>query len=231
MSFMEARKELVREAKDIGRHPPNVYMLERERAASSLAESVAATEQKLEALRRPCKTFPALTTWLEEHQNIADRKKVWVLGGPSRMHNTQFAMSCHPWGSVLEVNCAGCMDPRLDAIDVAVHSLILFDEASVALVLKQRRLFQAPNDPAHSWTSPTNQAAYDVFLHHSMVVLCSSSWTQQLLSTPASEAAWRTGKPVLVSVREPMFAASSSKCAMRASEFSTTPTVDDSSDL
>ena len=132
---------------------------------------------------------------------------------------------------MLEVNCAGGRDARLAAIDLAVHRPILFDEASVALVLKQPRLFQAPNVPGNSWTSPTNEAAYDVFLHHTMLVLCSSSWTQQLLSTPASEAAWMTANPVLVSVTEPMFAASSSLCARRGSEFSTTPIIDDSSDL
>ena len=123
---------------------PNVDMLDRERAASLLADSVASTEQKLEALRRPCKTFPAVTAWLEEHQNIADRKKFLVLGGPSRMGKTQFAMSSQPWRSVLDVNCAGCMEPRVAAIDVAVHSLILFDEASVALVLKQRGASKHP---------------------------------------------------------------------------------------
>ena len=102
------------------------------------------------------------------------------------------------------------MDPPLRAFDLALHSLILFDEASVGMVLKNRRLFQAPNVPVTIGTSPTNQAAYDVFLHHTMLVLCSNSWTQQLLTTPAGEAAWITANQVLVSVTEPMFAASSS---------------------
>ena len=42
------------------------------------------------------------------------------------------------------------------------HSLILVDEASVQMVLKNRKLFQAPNALVTLGTSPTNRDAYSV---------------------------------------------------------------------
>jgi hypothetical protein len=81
----------------------------------------------------------------------------------------------------------------------------LFDEASVQMVLKNRKLFQAPNALVTLGTSPTNRDAYSVCLNDTLLVICSNSWKLQVSLTPSVDAEWIRKNQVYVDVSEPLW--------------------------
>ena len=61
-----------------------------------------------------------------------------MLDGASGLGKTVFAMNLLGPLKSLEVNCANTPEPDLREYDSEIHQLILFDEASVRLVLSQK---------------------------------------------------------------------------------------------
>ena len=134
-----------------------------------------------------------------------DRRNFLVLDGPTQRGKSAFAFSLVEPGAALEVNCAGVEDPPLRAFSRAKHRLILFDEASTHCVLKNKRLFQAPNTPVIVGSSPTNALAYSVYLGDTLLVVCSNDWEQELATLPAGQRDWLVGNMVFVSVKEKLY--------------------------
>ena len=97
------------------------------------------------------------------------------------------------------------MDPPLRSFDTRAHSLVLFDEASVAMVLKHRKLFQSPNSLITLGTSPTNREAYEVYLNNTYLVICSNAWRKQLDDTRVVDAAWIRANQIYIPVTEPLY--------------------------
>ena len=205
MAMKPAREELIKSAKNLARHLQNWDKLQCELTARSLQKQIAAKEVAFSQQRRPFRQLPEVTRWLQEHREPSERKRFLVLDGPSRLGKTQFAVGLVGAGRALEVNCASCTDPPLRKFDAQSHSLILFDEASVEMVLRNRRLFQAPNSGVTIGTSPTNMMAYDVYLNDTLLIVASNSWMVQLKSTPLPEANWILSNQVLVTVDAPLW--------------------------
>ena len=108
-------------------------------------------------------------------------------------------------GAALEVNCAGVEYPPLRAFSRAKHRLILFDEASTDMVLRNRRLFQAPNTPVVVGSSPTNALAHELFLGDALLVVVSNNWEPELAALPESQRAWLEANMVFVPVKEKLY--------------------------
>ena len=81
---------------------------------------------------------------------------------------------------VLEVNCASCPEPDLRELRPLYHKGILFDEASCVMVLKQKKLFQAPPTPVLLGCSTTNCHSYDVFVSGIALMIASNTWLSEL---------------------------------------------------
>ena len=154
------------------------------------------------ATRKPFRKIPAVEAWLKELSAPQDRRKFLVLDGPTRRGKTAFAFSLVEPGAALEVNCAGVEDPPLRAFSRIKHRLILFDEASTFMVLKNKRLFQAPNTPVIVGSSPTNALAYSVYLGDTLLVVSSNEWERELSAMPVTQRDWLVGNMVFVSVQE-----------------------------
>ena len=180
-------------------------VLIKERAAEAIEDLIAHRNTAIAATRRPFRKIPKVDAWLRELSAPRDRRKFLVLDGPTRMGKTAFAFSLVEAGAALEVNCAGVEDPPLRAFSRGKHRLILFDEASTHMVLKNKRLFQAPNTPVIVGSSPTNALTYSVFLGDTLLVVASNDWEQELAGLPAPLRDWLAGNMVFVSVQEKLY--------------------------
>ena len=107
--------------------------------------------------------------------------------------------------AILELNCAPCVDPPLADFNAAKHRLVLMDEGTVEMVLRNRKLFQCPNARVQLGTSATNCFSYSVYLNDCMLVVCSNSWAFRLSRTMCEGAGWVEANQIYVHVSEPLW--------------------------
>jgi len=200
-----ARRELVAQGKNLSRHLPNLDILEKERQKNSVSEVIASRDDQIAETRNDFREIEIVSSWVRELSAPRDRRKFLVLDGPSRMGKTAFACSLVARGGTLEVNCAGVSDPPLRAFSRGKHRLILFDEASTDMVLRNRRLFQSPNTGVTVGSSPTNALAYEVYLNDTLLVVASNNWQQELAALPPSQHSWLEANMIFVSVKQKLF--------------------------
>ena len=199
------RRELIASGKNLVRHLQNLDILEKERQKEVVAAEMRSRDEKIAETRSAFKELKEVSAWVQDKATARDRRKFLVLDGASRLGKTAFACSLVPRGATLEVNCAGVTDPPLRAFSREKHQLILFDEASTELVLKNRRLFQAPNTPVTVGSSPTNALAYDLYLNDTLLVVASNNWEQELAALRVRERSWLEANMVFVAVKEKLF--------------------------
>ena len=200
-----ARKEFISAGKNLGRHLPNLDLLEKERQKCILSEEISNRDKLIGHTRKAFVEIEAVSEWVRDLQTPRDRRKFLVLDGPSKMGKTAFSCSLVGSGEALEVNCAGVADPPLRAFSRSQHRLILFDEAATHMVLKNRRLFQAPNTAVTVGSSPTNALAYEVYLNDTLLVVASNNWEKELAALPPGERAWLDANMVYVNVKEKLY--------------------------
>ena len=200
-----ARKELIASGKNLSRHLPNLDLLEKERQQTSISAMIECRAKLIGETRNEFVQIEAVSNWVKDALIARDRRKFLVLDGPSRMGKTAFACSLVGRGETLEVNCAGVSDPPLRAFSRSHHRLILFDEAGTDMVLRNRRLFQAPNTAVTVGSSPTNALAYELYLNDTLLVVASNSWERELAALPPGERAWLDANMVYVLVKQKLF--------------------------
>ena len=183
-----AREEMVSAGKSVCRHLQNLDVLEKEREKLAVQRLISQRATEIAKTRKAFKAIPSVDKWVRDLAVPVDRRKFLMLQGPSQMGKTAYAFSLVEQGAALEVNCAGVEYPPLRAFSRAKHRLILFDEASTGMVLKNRRLFQGPNTPVCVGSSPTNKDAYEVYLGDTLLVVASNNWDEELAAPPHRSA-------------------------------------------
>ena len=153
-------------------------------AVNQHAEITAAKKRIIhEALRGQLCAFravPEKDPFLAQFAVIKSRYKFLVACGPSGTGKTVWAKWLLGNPDVcLEVNCASCPEPDLRAL-TPKHRLILYDEASCEMVLKQKKLLQGPPDDVLLGCSTTNCHSYNVFVSGVGMVICSNTWFAEL---------------------------------------------------
>ena len=73
------------------------------------------------------------------------------------------------------------------------------------MVLRNRRLFQAPNTGVTVGSSPTNALAYELYLNDTLLVVASNNWQQELAALPPSQHSWLEANMIFVSVKQKLF--------------------------
>jgi hypothetical protein len=205
MRLVDARLELVRSARNLGRHLRNHDVLKEE--LKELHTMIQAKEKEIRHRRQPWRRIEEVVEWMHSFTEPADRRKFLMLCGPSRLGKTQYASSLVPEGSSLQLNCAGVIHPSLRDFDWKVHKLILFDEGSPMMVARNRRLFQCPNAIVTLGQSPTNSMNYSVYLNDTALVISSNSWVEDLNRLDHGDAEWMRANQILVEVSAPMWTA------------------------
>ena len=136
-----------------------------------------------EALKGQIRKFkpqPKLNVFQNQFMMIRSRYKFFVANGGSCTGKTVWAK--HITGNpdeVYYVNCASCPEPDLRLLK-AGHKVILLDEASPSMVLKQKLLIQGPPDFVSLGCSTTNCHAYQVFVSGIQFVICSNKWISEV---------------------------------------------------
>ena len=205
ITLAESRKELVRSAKCLTRHLPNLNKLEEESITLDLQKRIREKEAILEAQRCPFKQLKPVIRLMEDLEVPRDRRKFLVLDGPSRMGKTAYCMSLYGKHATLEVNCMGESSPQLQSFRHHQHRCVLFDEAAPDLVLLNRKLFQSPNAMVQIAQSKTGCHSYSVYLNDALLVISSNHWSEALSRLPHSEAAWLEANQVLIRVTRPLW--------------------------
>ena len=133
------------------------------------------------------------------------RYKFLVLEVPSSMGKTQFSSSLSPSKCCLELDCAGSTSPDLRLFDALRHDTVLFDEASAALVLANKKLFQASASYVSLASSGTNCHAYQVWMWAKRLIVSSNRWSLELAQVPSADRDWLVANSVHVKVNEPLW--------------------------
>jgi hypothetical protein len=137
----------------------------------------------VEALKDQIRAFkpqPLLQVFQKQFNVIRSRYKFFVANGGSMTGKTVWAK--HITGNadeVFYVNCASCPEPDLRLLK-AHHKVVLLDEASPQMILKQKLLIQGPPDFVSLGCSTTNCHAYQVFVSGIQFVICSNKWISEV---------------------------------------------------
>ena len=107
--------------------------------------------------------------------------------------------------ATLELNCAVSEHVNLRDFDPLSHRCILWGEASVGLVLGQRKLFQAPAAWVDLGSSATANYVYRVWVNDAVMVVCSNKWAVQLALCKKHDADWILANQEYVHVSEPLW--------------------------
>ena len=205
MSLDAAEAEFIKVVKNLPRHLSHLQELRKVHEEKRLQEVIERKELKFRKHRCAFKKIPKVVAFQAAFRTDQSRRKFLVLDGPSRMGKTEFVRSMVEPVAILELNCASCVDPPLADFNAGKHKLVLMDEGTVEMVLRNRKLFQCPNARVQLGTSATNCFSYSVYLNDCMLVVCSNSWAVQLSRTPLEGAKWIEANQIYVHVSEPLW--------------------------
>ena len=220
MDLADARREIVACGSGVVRRLADVDKLIAIQKRARLEERVAQAQLEIQKQNAAFHTYEQICSWLAQAQRpFQRRKRFLVLDGPSQLGKTEFVRGLFPLGSVLELNCASCgTSPNLRDFDEDVHKCILFDEGTVAMVLKNRKLFQCPAVLVDLGHSPTGRDVYTVYLNDAVIVVGSNNWSQEVGELKkGGDAAWLSANAEHVAVTSPMY--------MKSAPSSTGPTM------
>ena len=186
----------------------NLDVLRKETRAELQKGILMEADLALKQQMRSFKTYPIVQEFLAQYTEHKGRYKFLVIEGESCTGKSYFVR----WimgdpNLVLETNCASTPEPDLREYCPLKHKAVLFDEASPSMVLRQKKLFQAPPCMVELGSSTTNCHCYKVLLYRQRLVICSNKWTQTLEGMDdGADRSWLTLNSFVLNVgSEPMF--------------------------
>ena len=202
-----AREVIIRCAKNDSRLLTNLEGYLRARRLSVDRHQLHSARVSVRGDLAPFRQLPEVEEWLALYHMSRDRYPFLVLEGPSWVDKTQFAELLVSPDKTLSVDCSSAMEPDLLQYASDEVDCIIFDEARADMVIRSKRLFQAPMGLVNLGFSATNCNAYQVMVHRKRMIVCSNSWSADVLALTAADAAWIAANSVLVPVWEPLWVA------------------------
>ena len=212
MTIADARQQIVRSAKNLQRLLPNLDAYERCVNQKSLQEHISTIQSQLASQSKPFLRIESIERWKEDHMAVRPRYKFLVLVGPSGLGKTQYAKSLVGKGRALELNMAAAPEPDLKEFNPNVHDLILFDECPAKVILRQKKLFQAPAVKVALAASVTGCYSYSVWVHQKLLVVCSNVWHHELRSLPQEDREWLVCNSLVYTVEVPLWMEDAAPC-------------------
>ena len=103
----------------------------------------------------------------------------------------------------LEINCSGeVLCPDLREFDSEVNGGILFEEASLQLIIKQKKIFQAGNKPVKLGQTTSAQFAYEVSIHKTKIIVANNTYEQEIKMLSACDRKWILENSVAVHIKK-----------------------------
>ena len=145
--------------------------------------------------------------FVREFSTIKSRYPIFVCEGYTRTAKSSWAANLEgDPDKVFFVNAACCEEPDLRAFDYLKHPMILFDEASPKMVLRQKLLFQGPPVWVRLGMSATACHAYDVFVSGTKMVICSNKWQDEKSQLCQEDQDWLNENTYYFNTgKEPLF--------------------------
>ena len=113
-----------------------------------------------------------------------------VLEGPSHSAKRISSLKIAGRQATLALSCAGQTHPDLRNHNPFQHKAVLFDEAPVAMILANKRHFQAPSTAFDCRTSALNVGSYRVWLHQQLLIVTPNTWSQELEGITPADCGW-----------------------------------------
>ena len=174
-------QEYIKIVTNVGGNLDNMKRLEREIEGNLLEAKLEYIKLSLATEIRPFKKYEVVDQFNKQFDKILARYKFLVIEGESRTGKTYFTKwMCGNPEKVYEVNCASCPEPEMRDFKSMWHQIVLFDEAAPEMVIKQKKLFQAPPCFVELGCSTTNCHSYKVLVSGTKLVICSNGWTEQV---------------------------------------------------
>lgn len=206
MTYENAKAELLRVVKGLPRQLQTLDLWYKEMKMAELQEEQRKVEVLLRAQMRPFWTVPIVEDWKHSYTSLAMRYKFLVLDGPSRTGKSAFARSLASSPSAcLELDCSGASEPDARGFQRGVHDAIIYDEASVDMILACKKLMQAGIGTVTMGGSRTNIYSYSIWVHAIKMIVCSNTWQAQLRKAEPEDAAWVEANSVYLSVTHPLY--------------------------
>ena len=83
--------------------------------------------------------------------------------------------------------------------------MILFDECPAKVILRQKKLFQAPAVKVALAASVTGCYSYTVWVHQKLLVVCSNVWHLELRGLPSEDRDWLQSNSLVYTVDQPLW--------------------------
>ncbi|CAL1129654.1 unnamed protein product [Cladocopium goreaui] len=171
-----------------------------------IQQQQAAAAELLRPLQKEPVELPEVTQlFLPQFTRPMHRRKFLVLNGPTRLGKTVYARSLFGADHTYETNCSGVLEPDMREYDVLRHRCVVFDEASVHLVLKHKKLFQAPPAEISLGHSATGMYVYRIWVWNVALIVTSNVWTTELEQLAAEDREWLEGNAILIQCSQPLY--------------------------
>ena len=153
---------------------------------------------------KPSKVFKVVVDWMKmfiSGYGRATRFPFLVLNGDSRLGKTRYAVQL--WGRerTLVLSCQNVLQPNLKGFSRDIKCIV-YDEASHAMVVANKQVFQAGLDEVMLGQSACNEHVYSAWLYAVPMVVSTNNW---LLGATPEEVAWLEKNSIVVNVEEPMW--------------------------
>ena len=184
MSDEDCERELVR-CKDRS-SPTALQALDQIRKRSlvlKLEDEIKDVQDTLKKSQSPFRDHPDVTKFQKQFEMSTygrmSRFRTLVLVGATQQGKTAKGMSL--WGSArtLKVSCGNCGEgvlPSLAGFNRHHHDAILFDEARIDQILKNRELFQSNEHLQTLGQSACNPFAYSIWVYHKAMIVCCNNF-------------------------------------------------------
>ena len=206
MEYTVARSELVRTGKGLVRRLKDLDCWHQHMQELVLGAQVFNVQKRIRTRLSSFPPVPGIGTWLQRAMVPEQAHTHFlVLIGPSQMGKTEYVRSLFPVGRILELNCAGLKHVCLQEFKPAIHSCILWDECSPALVASNRKLCQHPACWVDMGHSPTGQHVVKVWLNDSVSISACNGWEDDLRRLSHGDAQWVMSNSCVFHVASPLW--------------------------
>jgi hypothetical protein len=201
----EAERIIIRGAKNVPRLLANLRGWQRERDARAEASMLEEAQEALRFQARPFLRLQAVDAWLQSFSADRWRYKFLVLEGASCLGKTAYCQSlCDP-AKFFYVDCASATEPEMRQYSAIQHETVLFDEASVSMIIRCKRLFQAAPCNVTLGQSATNCNSYKISVYKKKLIVASNTWSRELAEARTEHTQWVQANSVHVVVTRPLW--------------------------
>ena len=127
--------------------------------------------------------------WIDHYQEFRSRYRFLMMWGHNKTGKTEFIKYLFP--TALQVNCTGSLTtPDLRRFDTVRHEAIFFDEVSLEMVLKNKKLFCAMNSLVEMSQSKGDQYTYNLYLYRKKMIICNNNFEEKLSELTSANRNW-----------------------------------------